>query len=295
MAVSYSHLPIQPINVFYSYSHRDEKLRAKLETHLGILRRQGLINEWHDRKIEAGKKWRDTIDANLHTAKIILLLISADFINSDYCFSFEMKEALKKHEAGEARVIPIILRPCVWNILPFGELQALPKDAKPVTTWPNREMAFVDITRGIQRAIEDIALEGGREGEMNLGVQWNNSIADRKEIVRAVQKFLSERGYYEDAIDGIAGKNTKKAILKFQKESGIKIDGLIGPETLGKLQEMIPPRSTVLREPDGTPEPKNLSTSNETCYSCGANVALDGRDHRAYHCSSCGATNQWSD
>jgi hypothetical protein len=87
----------------------------------------------------------------------VLLLVSADFINSDYCYSIEMEEALKKHESGKARVIPIILRPCIWNSLPFGKLQALPKDAKPVTTWSNREMAFVDITKGIQKAVEDIA------------------------------------------------------------------------------------------------------------------------------------------
>jgi stage II sporulation SpoE-like protein/TIR domain-containing protein len=146
----------EPIRVFYSYSHKDERLRVQLETHLAILRRQGLISEWHDRQIDAGEEWKAKIDENLEAAHMVLLLVSADFIDSEYCYSIEMEAALKRHESGHACVIPIIIRPCVWNSLAFGKLQALPKDAKPVTTWSNREKAFVDITQGIQRAAEEI-------------------------------------------------------------------------------------------------------------------------------------------
>src|SRR6266446_4956615 len=99
------------VEVFYSYAHEDEPFRKELETHLGTLRRQGLITQWHDRNIGAGTDWAQEINAHLNTAHIILLLISSDFIASEYCYSIEMTRAIERHKAGTARVIPIILRP----------------------------------------------------------------------------------------------------------------------------------------------------------------------------------------
>lgn len=144
------------IEVFYAYSHQDEELRGQLENHLAILKRQGLITGWHDRKIGAGKEWKGEIDAHLKTARIILLLISSDFIASDYCYDIEMKRAMERHETGESRVIPVILRSVDWNEAPFDKLQALPKDAKPVTQWNDQDEAFTDIARGIRKAVEEI-------------------------------------------------------------------------------------------------------------------------------------------
>jgi hypothetical protein len=95
----------KPISLFHSYSHRDEELRDRLEEHLGGLRRRGLIENWHDRRIGAGSEWKDAIDEHLATADIILLLISSSFINSDYCWDKEMTKALARHDKGEARVI----------------------------------------------------------------------------------------------------------------------------------------------------------------------------------------------
>src|ERR1043166_9679769 len=120
------------MKLFYSYAHEDEPYRTELEKHLSNLRRLGVIAEWHDRKITAGSEWAGEIDKNLEDANIILLLISADFMNSDYCYDNEMKRALERHDAREARVIPIILRPVDWQGAPFGKLQMLPKDAKAV-------------------------------------------------------------------------------------------------------------------------------------------------------------------
>ena len=134
-----------PLDVFISYSHRDEKLRETLGLHLASLQRQGVIKSWHDRKISAGTEWKQAIDENLNSAEIILLLISENFIASDYCYDLEMERAIARHDAGEARVIPIILKPVDWSGAPFGKLQALPKNAKPVTTWSNRGEAFLNI------------------------------------------------------------------------------------------------------------------------------------------------------
>jgi TIR domain len=145
-----------PIEVFFSYAHEDESLRNKLANHLKIFERQGIISGWHDRQIVAGSEWAGQIDDHLNTAQVILLLVSDDFLASDYCYDVEMKRAMERHEGGEARVIPIILRPCPWQSAPFGKLQALPKDARPVTQWQNRDEAFLDIANGIKAAVNAI-------------------------------------------------------------------------------------------------------------------------------------------
>jgi hypothetical protein len=146
----------QPFRVFYSYSHKDEALRDELEEHLSLLKRQGFIAGWHDRRIGAGEEWKGQLDRNLEEAEIILLLVSPSFLASDYCYDVETKRALERHERGEARVIPIILRPVDWKGVPFEKLQALPIDLRPVTTWSNRDEAFKDIAEGIRRVVEKI-------------------------------------------------------------------------------------------------------------------------------------------
>src|SRR6266568_6990036 len=111
-----------PVEIFCSYAHEDEAWRQKLETHLSLLRRQGLISLWHDRLIAPGTNWAKALDTHLETASVILLLVSADFFASDYCYGIEMKRALERQEVGEARVIPILVRPVEWNSAPFAYL-----------------------------------------------------------------------------------------------------------------------------------------------------------------------------
>ncbi|WP_437321244.1 TIR domain-containing protein [Sorangium sp. So ce385] len=148
----------KPIHLFFSYSHKDEALRDELETHLALLKREGLLQSWHDRRIGAGTEWAGEIDKNLDEAEVILLLVSADFLASDYCFDKEMKRALARHDAGQARVIPVVLRKTDWRSAPFARLQALPKDGTPVTLWQDRDEAWTEVALGIRRAIE--ALRG---------------------------------------------------------------------------------------------------------------------------------------
>jgi hypothetical protein len=156
---------VRPVSLFYSYSHRDEEFRSALETHLSVLRRSRLIAEWHDRMIGAGGDWKGEIDRNLASADIVLLLVSADFIASDYCWGEEMTKALQRHERGEARVIPVILRPCRWRSTPLAKLQAVPGDGKPVTDWLSRDTAFDDVAAAIERIIEDQQQERLRAAE----------------------------------------------------------------------------------------------------------------------------------
>jgi hypothetical protein len=144
------------VKVFFSYHKQDEKLRQALEMHLSILKRKGFIYTWHFRKLHAGMEQVKEINAHLNTAHIILLLVSPHYIDSDYCFEIEVKRAMERHEAREATVIPIILRPVDWTETPFSKLEPLPKDGKPVTIWRNRDQAFADISLGIRIAAENI-------------------------------------------------------------------------------------------------------------------------------------------
>jgi hypothetical protein len=128
-----------PVEIFCCYARKDKPLLSELRTHLMPLQRQGYIVLWADTDIDAGTEWEEEIDKHLNTAQIILLLVSSDFIASDYCYGKEMTRAMERHKAGEAQVVPIILRPVLWKHAPFGILQALPTDAQPIigSTWHN--------------------------------------------------------------------------------------------------------------------------------------------------------------
>ncbi len=149
-------------SVFFSYSHKDEDLRNELEVHLSGLKRKGVISTWHDRRITAGTELGSAIDENLSAADVILLLVSPDFINSDYCYEKEMDRAMERHKSGAGRVIPVILRPCDWHGLPFGKLLATPTDGKPVTKWPDRDEAFLNVVQAIKATISELGQKPSR-------------------------------------------------------------------------------------------------------------------------------------
>jgi hypothetical protein len=145
--------PPAPIEVFYSCSDSpdDAPLREQLERHLSILQREGLIATWHQRQIIAGSVRQEEVDRHLNTASLILLLISADFLASDYCYGVEMQRALQRHTAREAQVIPILLRACIWQSAPFARLEMLPSGNRPITMWPNRDEAWTDVAMRIRQ------------------------------------------------------------------------------------------------------------------------------------------------
>lgn len=150
---THSEQPQPAIEVFICYSHRDEEWREALEKHLASLQKQGKILTWHDRAIEAGKEWAAAIKAHLESAQIILLLISSDAIASTL-YDQEMQWAIERHQRGEARVIPIILRPVDWQGTPFSHLTVLPADGQPVTTWANPDAAFLNVVQGIRGVVD---------------------------------------------------------------------------------------------------------------------------------------------
>jgi len=139
--------------LFFSYSHADEKLRDRLETHLHPLKREGVIEGWHDRRIKPGDEFDSVISEHLETADVILLLISADFLASRYCYDIEMKRALERHAAGEARVIPVILDFCDWKTSPFAKLMALPTDGRELSMYANLNEGLLNVVKGIRSAL----------------------------------------------------------------------------------------------------------------------------------------------
>jgi TIR domain len=150
------HLHCFVLKIFFCYAREDEGLLKKLKNHLLPLQHQEIIDMWHDRDISAGTEWKQAVDERLSRAHIILLLVSPDFMASDYCYGIEMKQALQRHQKGDAKVIPIILRPVSWQDTPLGVLQALPRDGIPVIdhTWHSIDYALYDVEISVKKAIK---------------------------------------------------------------------------------------------------------------------------------------------
>ena len=151
----------RPISVFISYSHRDETLCAQLEAHLALLRRENRISIWNARQIRGGEAWAERVSENLRTADLVLLLVSADFMNSDYCYETEMRYALRRHNEGRTRVIPIVLRKCDWRTAEFAKLQALPKGGCPVMSWGDPDDAWTDVAKRLRAIVDERRASGG--------------------------------------------------------------------------------------------------------------------------------------
>jgi hypothetical protein len=190
-----------PVKIFFCYAHEDEPLLEKLKTHLKPLHRRGLIDVWYDRDIGAGAEWEREISRHLEEAEILLLLVSPDFIASDYCYGIEMKRAIQRHERGEVSVIPIILRPVDLHEVPFMKLQALPSGRKPVTSWSNIDEAYLDIISGIRKRVEERSSQQ-YHGMAPLDVEiqtvlsnWSNSkLLKEPGIHKASRRSIQDEG-----------------------------------------------------------------------------------------------------
>ncbi len=149
----------QPVEVFCCCAREDTPLLSELKLHLNPLVREGLIALWSDVDIGAGMEWEKEIHRRLDTAPILLLLVSPDFLASEYCYGVEVARAMERHEQGAAYVIPVILRPCIWDKAPFSKLRVLPTDTKPIVGSGSRtqDEAFADVARGLRNAIATLA------------------------------------------------------------------------------------------------------------------------------------------
>lgn len=145
-----------PLKFFYSYAHEDEPFRNEMSKAIRLLRRQGLIDEFYDRDIDAGMDWNKEISSQLQAADIIVLLISPDFIASEYCYGKEMARALERHSRGEATVVPVIVRPTDLTDAPFAHLQYLPPGSLAVSQWTDRDAAYKEIAVGVRTIVSRI-------------------------------------------------------------------------------------------------------------------------------------------
>lgn len=226
--------------LFFSYAHEDEALRDALEVHLAMLKREGLIETMHDRRIVAGEPLGDAIDAYLEQADVILCLLSPDFIASEYCYSREMNRALERHHAGEASVIPVVLRHCDWKNTPLKELRGTPRDNKPVKAWPDVDEALLDVASDIRNAVEarciarpepvaDLKTQGAvalpaevkvRPRSANLQIPRTLTDRDRDDYVEQAFEFLVEffansLGELESRDSQLSGKVTRLDARRF--------------------------------------------------------------------------------
>jgi DNA-binding XRE family transcriptional regulator len=214
------------VNIFYCYARVDRDLRDELDKHLSALERSKKIITWHDRKILPGANWSQEIDTHLNDAEVILLLITANFISSDYCYGVEMQRALEMHEKGIAHVIPVLLRSCRWKETPIGQLQVLPTDGRPVNQWRNRDEAFEDVVDGISKVV---AVRG-------------HLIKSTRERTRRVRIELLKQARLEKGLtlEEVAKKIETVAIVLGRWENGDILPYLYYRQRLCELYEKTP-------------------------------------------------------
>lgn len=159
-------------SIFVSYSHKDEQFREELEVHLAMLKREGSIDVWHDRRIIAGSDINSSIDVEIEKANIVLFLVSPDFLASAYCFDVEVQRAMQLRDQGKCDVIPVILRPCDWQSAntPFSKLLAVPRDGFPVSKWPDRDDAYLDIVKQLRKKLESLPINNQEKSELPKAV-----------------------------------------------------------------------------------------------------------------------------
>jgi TIR domain len=176
---------MRAIRIFYCYSPQDKALLEKLEEQLSPMKRLGKIATWSDYEIQAGMDLEKVYDDHLRLADIILLLVSPSFISSDFCYSVQMQKVL---EWKDPVIIPIILRPTLWEETPIGKLKALPKNNKPVTLWRNRDAAFLDVTIEIWAVIKYRLQQAYESEDWERGKRFKP--AERDSSLDEVQAFV---------------------------------------------------------------------------------------------------------
>lgn len=217
------------INIVVSYAREDQRHLEGLILHLTPLERSNKIRLWYDGLIQAGQRWDEEIIKNLEQADIILLLVSADFLVSDFVYEVEVQRALERHSEGKAIVVPIILRPCDWSSTPFGDLQALPRNARPVSMWESQDEAYVDIIRGLISLIDRIE---AKKDYQERAVNVTQSTVERQYKLEEV--FVSSGLPSITFVEPEEYKYIKHSLS--QKGRGIVIEG---PSGIGKTTTAI--------------------------------------------------------
>lgn len=245
-----------PIEVFLSYAAEDTQSAQELEKHLSTLQLQGLITWYTSMQVPGGARWRENIALHLNTAQIILLLVSPNFLASDYTYD-EIQQALKRHDAKEALVIPIILRPTAWEGTPLGKLQVLPRGGKPMTKWNSSDVAFLEVARGIRQAIEEI-ISNPSMAKSTTYKKAPNDPAGRNRLEKLASDLSKSYSYirgYEDIL-----RFSDDPAEKAQAQQSIEKQGILTRHYLDEYQSLanqlgvrIPPEIAQISAHLGTP------------------------------------------
>ena len=165
-----------PLKLFVSYSHADKKHRDRLELALSLMKRQGLVETWSDIKMTAGTTIDARIAQEMRSADVFLLLVSPDFLASNYCYEKELSFALERHSAGRARVVPIIVRPADWMSSPVSGLLSLPEDAEAVSLWPDEDQAWLSVSTGLRSVLTELSKARANQVEISTPTKIGEAI-----------------------------------------------------------------------------------------------------------------------
>ncbi|EOB6680555.1 toll/interleukin-1 receptor domain-containing protein [Vibrio vulnificus] len=226
------------VKLFFSYCHKDEHYRDEMEVHLTLLKRQGIISTWHDRRIIVGSEIDTDISSHLESANVIVLLVSPYFLASDYCYEKEMVRAMELHESGDAIVIPVILHPCDWHGAPFGKLLATPTDGHPISMHANQHEAFSIISKHIREAVESLSSDLTKNNvDQSILITIDDVgrlTQDETEFTKNLEKaksFLTEKQSYQIKV------RSEKYLSQYQHQCDVGINANISKKFLTKFNE----------------------------------------------------------
>ncbi|WP_433934890.1 TIR domain-containing protein [Sorangium cellulosum] len=253
-----------PIDVFISYAPPDERQRARLEVHISLMKRQGLIRTWHQAHVEPGEETAK-LAALLGAARLVLLLVSADYLAHEACYELDMRRSLARHAAGDAVVIPVLVHACDWESAPFADLTPLPFRREPVTSWRNRNEAWASVARGIRAAVELLSLPDAERprGRRAFKAEYERRLASMPDLRRGVSNSFArtmfeaadaeDRAMSSDPPRSASGVLARAAAAPEARSSRREVDvGLIGRETeLLDVLQHLERGPVVLFGPDG--------------------------------------------
>jgi hypothetical protein len=271
-----------PLQLFLSYARQDHDMAADLRAHLAPLRHEGIVSDWYDRDLVAGADWDSEIRNRLDTADLVIALVSAEFLSSPYAYDVELAHALDLHHRDRLRLIPVIVRNCRWQDLPVARLNVLPAAGRPVTSWDNRDDAWVSVVTGIEAAAREVVKSRG-----DVVADWLASRLLRRRVIRYVQQRLLGEGLYPGPVDGEPGRDTERGLVAYQRREGLVVDARIGPEVLQRLLDTQDdgakghPRPTSQRTATGHMNDDGRLSSMRTMHPRRSPAAEEGKPHRS--------------
>ena len=225
--------PMESVEVFISYHQKDQELREELEKHLTSLQREKTIISWSDRQIVAGQEFKGEIDKSLNQAGLILLLVSPDFIASDYHWTVEVTRALERNAAGKASVIPVLLRYADWDTPPIDKLSPLPKNREPIKSWADRDKAFLEVIKGIREAIALLVINSNYSPPQQTPQELDDRQYQVTSLINEADRLREDKNFEEAALK-------YKAALSLDPNSAYAYNALgVVVHQQGKVDEAI--------------------------------------------------------